>query len=579
MISYQDLKRIRESQELTKDSFEKGCNFVMRNADRTIRTDAQGYPMMRAYTRRRALLPAPDNLVDWERPTNRQYTDALAEVTSSNISKQAKEIKINLSSALLDVQPKVQNLFQAAGVFSFIESYWLNGRKYPVVTEPLYLPVADHITIGDFSNANRTSEKSHFDEFYNLHHQLEKGIIVLLDQMIDTGANPDSCMQTTLRGKATSAWDFYQAIEKAIVDAEGTADSIRLKCQVMAGVDLSKWSIKHVQKAFDELFLKFKSANNNISFTEVDKVGFLTKLYDRCPHKSMRLLNDTLKNAITIGSAHSYLEICNLLDTKEKELRIIAADMIQAEQKLFEYNKESIHERNLYLPVSNTTTHMITTLGKQTNGITSSTANNTANFQSTVNATNGSFKENCHNCGMPGHIASHCYKSQFDKFIDRNQSRNRNQPRDFRERSNSNDRDRDLNYDRGLYQDRESGRERDRENDRDRYDQSPSPHPARDRSRSRDRSPYALNQSYRSKHNNSVANSTVLQQQEEVPTAQNSFRTPPEWELLERQEEDNKKYEQSRQVQLTDNSRQNDNTNYDTRPVKDSRRVTYANRP
>ena len=257
-------------------------------------------------------------------------------------------------------------MFQAAGVSSFIESYWLNGRNYPVVTEPLYLPAADHITVGDFSNADRTSEKSHFDEFYNLHHQLEKGVIVLLDQMIDTGANPDSCMKTTIRGKATSAWDFYQSIEKAIVDAKGTADSIRLKCQVMAGVmagvDLSKWSIKHVQKAFDELFLKFKSANNNISFTEVDKVGFLTKLYDRCPHKSMRLLNDTLKNAIIIGSAHSYLEICNLLDTKEKELRIIAADMIQAEQKLFEYNKESIQERNLYLPVSNTTTHMITIL-------------------------------------------------------------------------------------------------------------------------------------------------------------------------------------------------------------------------
>ena len=148
---------------------------------------------------------------------------------------------------------KSKNLFQAAGVFSFIESYWLNGTKYPVVTEPLYLPVADHITFGDFSNANRTSERSHFDEFYNLHHQLEKGVIVLLDQMIDTGANPDSCMKTMLRGKATSAWDFYPSIEKAIIDAEGTADSIRLKCQVMAGVDLSKWSIKHVQKAFDEL--------------------------------------------------------------------------------------------------------------------------------------------------------------------------------------------------------------------------------------------------------------------------------------------------------------------------------------
>jgi hypothetical protein len=195
----------------------------------------------------------------------------------------------------------------------------------------------------------------------------------------------------------------------------------------------------------------------------------------------MRLLNDTLKNAILIGSAHSYLEICNLLDTKEKELRIIAADMIQAEQKLIEYNKESIQERNLYLPVSNTTTNMITTLGKvQTNGITSSTENDTANFQSTVNATNGkSFKGYCHNWGMPGHIASHCYKSQFDKFIDKNQSRNWNQPRDFRERSNSNDRDRDRYYDHDRHQDRERGRECDRDNDRD-----------RDRSRSRYDFPY-----------------------------------------------------------------------------------------
>ena len=58
--------------------------------------------------------------------------------------------------------------------------------------------------------------------------------------MIYTGANLDSCVKTTLRVKAKSAWDFYQSIEKAIVYAEGTADSIRLKCQVMAGVGLSK---------------------------------------------------------------------------------------------------------------------------------------------------------------------------------------------------------------------------------------------------------------------------------------------------------------------------------------------------
>jgi len=306
----------------------------------------------------------------------------------------------------------------------------------------------------------------------------------------------------------------------------------------------------------------------------------------------MRLLNDTLKNAITIGSAHSYLEICNLLDTKEKELRIIAADMIQAEQKLFEYNKESVHERNLYLPVSNTMTHMITTLGKvQTNGITSSTANDTANSQSTVNAANAyKFKGECYNCGRTGHSSANCYKTQFEKFTDRNRSRNLNQPRDFRQRSNSNDRDRDRYYNHDRHQDRERGRECDRDNDRDRdrsrsrYDQSPSPYP-RDRSRSRERTYYEpQNQNYREKHNNSVANTTVLREQQEVPTAQNAFRTPPEWELLERQEEENKRNEQSRQ--LTDNSRNrnndsrtNDNTNYDTRAVRDSKRVTYANRP
>ena len=103
--------------------------------------------MMRDFTRGRALPPAPDNLANWERPTNRQYTDALSEITSSNISQQAKKFKINLSLALLNVQPKIQNLFRAARVFSFIESYWLNGRKYPVVNEPLYLPEADHITV------------------------------------------------------------------------------------------------------------------------------------------------------------------------------------------------------------------------------------------------------------------------------------------------------------------------------------------------------------------------------------------------------------------------------------------------
>ena len=251
---------------------------------------------------------------------------------------------------------------------------------------------------------------------------------------------------------------------------------------------------------------------------------------------------------------------------------------------------------------------MITTLGKvTTNGFTS-TANDTSNLQPTVNATTlYRFQGDCFNCGRSGHTTANCYNRQFDNFIERNQSRNLNQPLDFRGRSNSRDRnrntdrsssrDQDRNQDRNRDRDRENDRDRDRsrerkrEKDRDRYDQSPSPYPARDRSRSRD-SQYPKrgshyepkSQSYRSKHNDSVANSTALhKQQEEVPTASNIFRRPPEWELIERQEED-KRNEQSKQ--LTDNSRNrnndsrtNDDTNYDTKPVRDSRRVTYANRP
>jgi hypothetical protein len=239
---------------------------------------------------------------------------------------------------------------------------------------------------------------------------------------------------------------------------------------------------------------------------------------------------------------------------------------------------------------------MITTLGKQTNGITSSTANNTANFQSTVNATNGSFKGNCHNCGMPGHIASHCYKSQFDKFIDRNQSRNWNQPMDLRERSNSNDRDQDRNYDRDRYQNRERDREHDKYRDRD-----------RDRSRSRDNSldreshykPQQNKVYYREEHNKKVANATTSETKDELmrqeiekskkdPNYQIDtrlfFRQPPEWDEIERREAEDKKNEEERTVRFNtnnnqnpnNNSRKNDNENYDTRPIRDSRRITYS---
>ena len=39
------------------------------------------------------------------------------------------------------------------------------------------------------------------------------------------------------------------------------------------------------------------------------------------------------------------------------------------------------------------------------------------------------FKGECFKCRKSGHVASNCYKSQFDKFINRNRSRNTHQPR------------------------------------------------------------------------------------------------------------------------------------------------------
>ena len=60
------------------------------------------------------------------------------------------------------------------------------------------------------------------------------------------------------------------------------------------------------------------------------------------------------------------------------------------------------------------------------------------------------------------------------------------------------------------------------------------------------------------------------------------FRRPPEWAEIERREAEDKKNEEERRVRFNtnnnqnpnNNSRSNDDTNYDTRPVRDSR--TYS---
>ena len=316
-----------------------------------------------------------------------------------------------------------------------------------------------------------------------------------------------------------------QAIQLCLTEAEGTADSIRAKCQTMAGVDFKDtvWLVSKIKSMFEELFLKYQRLTRT-GFTNTEKVKFLTTLYERNPHEEILQLNRSLKNAIQIGTLKTWNEVCDLFEEKEKELIADAEKFKQMKQALQLHEKKTLDHRVMYLPGANSTSHALNTAQQRTNGITS-TANDTTNFQPTVNAATGyTFNGDCYRCGMPGHVASHCYKTQFERFTDRNQQRNRNMPGDLRQRSNSNDRDRERDRQRDREIDRDRSRERNREKDRDRYDKSPSPYP-RDRSRSREsqnpdkESRYEhQSQSYREKHNNSVTNATVLREQQEVPT-------------------------------------------------------------
>ena len=125
-------------------------------------------------------------------------------------------------------------------------------------------------------------------------------MIVLMKHMINKTARPNIVfIVEDIKDKATDPFVFYQAIKQALIAGEGSAEFIRAKCNAITGIDFNHgYDFLMVKRLFGDLFLKFKSKNRNVGFTGLEKVKFLTKLYERCNHSAVSNLSDTLKNAI-----------------------------------------------------------------------------------------------------------------------------------------------------------------------------------------------------------------------------------------------------------------------------------------
>ena len=238
--------------------------------------------------------------------------------------------------------------------------------------------------------------------------------------------------------------------------------------------------------------------------------------------------------------------------------------MFQAKQLLLRYEKRPPDQLKMYPATANALTHETQLVTAQAKKSTACLTNN-AYFVNNQSYSEEYFAGKCYTCGSTGHRSQNCQlvnvgqSEGFQKWQQSNGSRNREQSIDRRSLSRSPSRNRSPS----PYQKNQRNQRYKQNNER--YDHSPSPYP-RDRSRSRDsdrdknpdrRSYYEPNpsQPFRNIHNKSVANSTTTlqtQQQEEVPTAQSSFRRPPEWELLERQEKESQRNQPSRKVELTD---------------------------
>jgi hypothetical protein len=272
-----------------------------------------------------------------------------------------------------------------------------------------------------------------------------------MKHMINKTARPNISIVEDVRDKASDPFVFYQAIKQALIAGEGSAESIRAKCNAMTGIDFNLgYDFLKVKRLFEDLFLKFKSKNGNVGFTDLEKVKFLTKLYERCDHSAVSNLNDTLKNAILVGNIRTWDQATRIFEDQESELKQEASDMVQAKQLLSHYEKKPSGQIKMYQPTVNALTH-------ETQLITVQAKKSTVNLAS---SNTNDFERNiaCYSCKQVGHKASACPRNHIQKSIE-----------PFPDQGS------------WSYQDRQRG-----ERERTRCDQSTFPYPDRSRSRDRD---------------------------------------------------------------------------------------------
>ncbi len=366
--------------------------------------DPLGYPMFKVVTIGRNHLPAPFTATDTEAPRRSYYERITKTLLDSNARSQAMMFNLSRECTLIEFQDNFLKFAESFSIKSLFESVWINGKEWQLVSQPFYTDPT-HIPIGTFSNADRSYEKNYANSWQNDHNKLEAAVIVLMKHMINKTARPNISIVEDVRDKASDPFVFYQAIKQALIAGEGSPESIRAKCNAMTGIDFNLgYDFLKVKRLFEDLFLKFKSKNGNVGFTDLEKVKFLTKLYERCDHSAVSNLNDTLKNAISVGNIRTWDQATRLFEDQESELKQEASDMVQAKQLLSHYEKKPSGQIKMYQPTVNALTHEVSQVVKaQTKPKSTVNLAHLTNTDSKQEKASQGFIGICHKCGVQGH--------------------------------------------------------------------------------------------------------------------------------------------------------------------------------
>ena len=399
--------------------------------------DPLGYPMFKVVTIGRNHLPAPFTATDTEAPRRSYYERITKTLLDSNARSQAMMFNLSRECTLIEFQNNFLKFAESFSIKSLFESVWINGKEWQLVSQPFYTDPT-HIPIGTFSNADRSYEKNYANSWQNDHNKLEAAVIVLMKHMINKTARPNISIVEDVRDKASDPFVFYQAIKQALIAGEGSAESIRAKCNAMTGIDFNLgYDFLKVKRLFEDLFLKFKSKNGNVGFTDLEKVKFLTKLYERCDHSAVSNLNDTLKNAILVGNIRTWDQATKIFEDQESELKQEASDMVQAKQLLSHYEKKPSGQIKMYQPTVNALTHEVSQVVKaQTKPKSTVNLAHLTNTDSKQEKASQGFIGICHKCGVQGHTKNCCPKRNYVRDIfqpnqdwDRPRSRSRSRDR------------------------------------------------------------------------------------------------------------------------------------------------------